>query len=71
MTKPIGIWLDHRQAVIAELAPEGSRFSVVETTDKLTDRQVVASVRKHFGRYGWPVAVRDSTMQQRPENRRS
>jgi hypothetical protein len=146
MTNPIGIWLDHRKAVIAELAPEGSRVTVVEskvekhpqrggdsplhgryearqvpaddsrqraltselnhyydriiaalphkdglylfgpgeakgelqrrllkthpqaapatteTTDKLTDRQVEAAVRKHFGKYGWPVAVRDSTM---------
>jgi hypothetical protein len=155
MTNPIGIWMDHRKAVIAELSPEGARVTIVESgvekhperggdsplhgryeaqqvpaddsrqhaltgelnhyydrvtatlphtdglylfgpgeakgelqrrllkthpqaaaattepADKLTDRQVVAAVRKHFGKYGWPVAVHDSTMQQRPESRHS
>ena len=41
------------------------------TADKLTDRQIVAAVRKHFGKYGWTVATRDSTMDQRPVNRDS
>jgi hypothetical protein len=42
-----------------------------ETADKATHRQVVAAVRKHFGKYGWPIAAHDSTMQHRPENRHS
>jgi hypothetical protein len=28
---PIGIWIDHRKAVIAELAPDGSRVTIVES----------------------------------------
>jgi hypothetical protein len=139
-TNPIGIWIDHRKAVITELTPDGSRLTVVEskaekhpqrggdsplrgryeaqqvpaddnrqraltgelnhyydmiiaalphhhalyflgpgeakgelqrrllktypqvaaaaieTTDKLTDKQIVAAVRKHFGKYEWPAA---------------
>jgi hypothetical protein len=148
MTNPIGIWIDHRGAVIADLAPDGSRVTIVEsrvekrpqrggdsplhgryeaqqvpaddsrqraltgelnhyydrviavlphkdglylfgpgeakgelqrrlvkthprvraatteTADKLTDRQIVAAVRTHFGKYGWPGATRESTMDQ-------
>ncbi len=30
-TNPIGIWIDHRRAVIAELAPDGSRLAIVES----------------------------------------
>jgi hypothetical protein len=26
--------------------------ATVETTDRLTDKQIVAIVRKHFGKYG-------------------
>ena len=135
-SSPIGVWIDHRKAVIAELAPDGPRVTVVEskvqkhaerggdsplhgryearqvpaddsrqraltgelnryydrivaalphkdglylfgpgeakgelqrrllktnphfaaasteTADKLTDKQIVAAVRKHFGKYG-------------------
>ena len=142
----IGIWIDHRKAVIVELAPAGSRVTVVEskvekhpqrggdsplhgryearqvpaddsrqraltgelnhyydsvfallphqiglyvfgpgeakgelqrrllkahpqvsaptieTADKLTDKQIVAAVRKHFGKYGWPHAAPGSTL---------
>jgi hypothetical protein len=151
MTSPIGIWIDHRKAVIAELLPDGSRLTIIdstvekhlqrggdsplhgryeaqqvpaddkqqraltgelnhyydriiaalphkdglylfgpgeakgellrrllkanphaepsiETTDKLTDRQIVAAVRKHFGKYGSLVATRDCTMDRRPVN---
>lgn len=31
MTNPIGIWIDHRKAVITELAPDGARITVVES----------------------------------------
>jgi hypothetical protein len=149
-TNPIGIWIDHRKAVIAELAPDGSRLAIVEskvekhpqrggdsplhgryeaqqvpaddsrqraltgelnhyydriiaalphkgglylfgpgeakgelqrhlhktypqvaaatieTTDKLTHKQIVAAVRKHFGKYGWPVAAPGSTIDPLP-----
>jgi len=151
-TNPIGIWIDHRKAEIVELAPTGSRVTIVEskvqkhpqrtgdsplhgryeaqqvpaddsrqraltgelnhyydrviaalphqdglyvfgpgeakvelhlrllkthpqaaaatieTADKLTDRQIVAAVRTHFGKYGWPVAARESTIDQRSVN---
>jgi len=154
-TNPIGIWIDHRRAVIAELLPHGAQLTVVEsgvekhlqrggdspqhgryearqvpaddsrqralsgelnhyydrvmaalphldglyifgpgeakgelqrrllktdartaaasigTTDKLTERQIVAAVRKHFGKYGWPVAARGSTIDPLPISRDS
>jgi hypothetical protein len=31
MTNPIGIWIDHRKAVITELSPEGPRVTMVES----------------------------------------
>jgi hypothetical protein len=31
--------------------------ATIETTDKLTDKQIIAAVRKHFGKYGWPLAA--------------
>ncbi len=43
----------------------------IETTDKLTQRQIVAAVRKHFGKYGWPVGPWVSTMDRLPANRDS
>jgi hypothetical protein len=154
-SRPIGIWIDHRQAVIAELASDGARVSIVEskvqthpqrggdsplhgcyeaqqvraddsrqraltgelnhyydrimallphqhglylfgpgeakselqrrlvtrnphvaaatveTTDKLTNKQIVATVRKHFGKYGWPLATRGSTIHPQPNGRES
>jgi CBS domain-containing protein len=36
--------------------------ATTETSDKLTDRRIVAAVRTHFGKYGWPDATRESTM---------
>lgn len=152
---PIGIWIDHRRAVIAELAPDGARVSIVEskvqkhserggdsplrgryeaqqvpaddsrqraltgelnhyydriiaalphqdglyvfgpgeakgelqrrllkrhphlaaasieTTDKLTDKQIVAAVRKHFGKYGWPLGAPSSTIHSQANGRDS
>jgi hypothetical protein len=38
MKSEIGLWIDHRQAVIVD----------IETTDKITDRQIAAKVRQHF-----------------------
>ena len=155
MTTLIGIWMDHRKAVIAELSPDGSHVTTVKsrvekhpqrggdspvhgryearrvpaddsrqraltgelnhyydrilaalphkeglylfgpgeakgelqrrllkadpqtgaattgTADKLTDKQIVAAVRKHFGKYGWPLAARGSTVDQGPVDRDS
>jgi hypothetical protein len=155
MTNPIGIWIDHRKAVIVELSPDGSHLTIlestvekhpqrggdsplhgryeaqqvpaddsrqravtgdlnhyydcviaalphrdglylfgpgeakgelqrrllkiypeaaaasVETADKLTDRKIVAAVRKHFGKHGWSVATRSSTLDQGSVNRDS
>jgi hypothetical protein len=114
---PIGIWIDHRKAVITELAPDGARLTgalnhyydriiaalphqdglylfgpgeakgelqrrllkthpqvaaaTIETTDKLTDKQIMAAVRKHFGKYGWLVAAPGSTMDPLPRGRDS
>jgi hypothetical protein len=31
MTNPIGIWIDHRKAVIAELSPNGPHVIIVES----------------------------------------
>ena len=31
MNNPIGIWIDHRRAVITELAPEGERVKIIES----------------------------------------
>ena len=42
--------------------------AIIETTDKLTDRQIAAAVRKHFGKYGWPRAAPGSTMDRRAVN---
>ena len=155
MTNPIGIWIDHRKAVIVELSSDGPRLTIAEskvekhperggdsplrgryeaqqvpaddsrqraltgelnhyydgilaalahqdglylfgpgeakgelqrrllkvhpqaaaattgTAGKLTDRQIVAAVRKHFGKYGWPLAAPGSTMDPRPVDRDS
>ena len=36
--------------------------ATIETADKLTDKQIVAAVREHFGKYGWPHSAPGSTM---------
>jgi hypothetical protein len=55
--KKVGIWIDHRKAVIVKSDNERlGRSKVlsesivgVESTDKLTDPQIVAKVKEHYG----------------------
>jgi hypothetical protein len=44
----VGIWIDHRRAVIVELTGDGESIKTIKTEDKMTEPQMVAKVRAHF-----------------------
>jgi len=47
MKKSIGLWIDHRQAIIVNLTDKGGttmRMAGVEAVDKMTDQQIEAKV---------------------------
>lgn len=52
MKSQVALWIDHRDAKIVTLVvdPSGSGRTegMVETVDKLADRQITAKVREHF-----------------------
>ena len=85
MKTNVGLWIDHRRAVIVRVTDKaektiirdadailivgpgeakselktrlesealGGRIAVIETADKLTERQLAAKVRKHFSQSG-------------------
>jgi len=52
---PPGLWIDHSQASIVMLSGDKEKIEHitsdivgVETTDKMTENQIVARVRQHF-----------------------
>jgi|OpeIllAssembly_1097287.scaffolds.fasta_scaffold2705473_1 hypothetical protein len=55
MKKSIGLWIDHRQAIIVNLTDKGGttmRMAGVEAVDKTTDQQIEAKVREYFSPTG-------------------
>jgi hypothetical protein len=63
MNDRVGIWIDHRKAVIVTASADRTTVKTleshskalskcivgIETTDKLTDQQIVAKVKEHYG----------------------
>lgn len=58
MTTKAGIWIDHRKAVIVTLSPEGEHTTLIASNvekhlerggNSMTNRQVMAKLRSHFG----------------------
>ena len=47
----VGIWIDHKKAVdrLGRSKALSDRIVGIETTDKLTDPQIIAKVKEHYG----------------------
>lgn len=50
MKTKLGLWIDHRKAVIVTVSGKGKEtdVQVVETVDQMTDRQIAAKVREYY-----------------------
>ena len=60
MRTKVGLWIDHRKAIIVAITDKGElkkrlkkarlggRIVGMETVDKMTDHQIAAKVRQHF-----------------------
>jgi hypothetical protein len=55
MNYKVGIWIDQKKAVIVSVSPDRVTAKTLEsevgleTTDKLTDPQIVAKVKEQYG----------------------
>lgn len=55
MKKSVGLWIDHRQAIIVSLTDKGGttmRMAGVEAVVKMTDQQIKAKIHNYFSPTG-------------------
>ena len=49
MNSKVRLWIDHKKAIVVAVTDKGEEIAlIIETVDKMTNRQIAAKVRKYF-----------------------